>query len=421
MTILKSSILICSLFLLNAADAQKTGTGGKLETFYVWKLEKGDTTGFYHWLPNLLVTDKGTVLAYSDARMLNNREDGAPSHAVLKRSTNNGKTWSASQYIGYSDKGQNYLFTVAIQDRVTKKIFLFYSLRTHQRAVTSEVLYKTSSDDGVSWSEPISVTQQLVDNDSILQKQVEAGTAGPGFPETDARFFARKLFVTGPGTAIQLRADHPLHPNRLVIPVFAMKERWGDMNERGYGNTILYSDDNGKSWQAGGITPLGDYHSSELTIAELDNGDLLMNARIAEPKYSNARTLSISKDAGKTWTVPELHTKLPPSIRTGNGMAVYNFSEEDRSGRSRLIYSFPNDSLKRRNMSLALSYDGAKSWPVVKTVYADLSYYSNVAVTKDKKILLIYSSGEKEGHEVMIARFDLDWLTEGKDQLKSKS
>ncbi len=73
---------------------------------------------------------------------------------------------------------------------------------------------------------------------------------------------------------------------------------------------------------------------------------------------------------------------------------------------------------------MKLSYDEGDTWPVSKTVEAGFSGYSDLAVAKDGTILLFYERGSTDGKNIYktglltIARFNLEWLTDGKDALK---
>ena len=69
-------------------------------------------------------------------------------------------------------------------------------------------------------------------------------------------------------------------------------------------------------------------------------------------------------------------------------------------------------------MSVKLTYDEGETWPVTKTVEPGWSAYSDIAVTKSGTILLFYGRADKAGFagdRLTLARFNLEWLTDGKD------
>ena len=75
-------------------------------------------------------------------------------------------------------------------------------------------------------------------------------------------------------------------------------------------------------------------------------------------------------------------------------------------------------------ISVKLSYDEAATWPVNKAVEPGFSGYSDLAVANDGTILLFYERGSTDGANIYktglltVARFNLEWLTDGKDSLK---
>ena len=70
-------------------------------------------------------------------------------------------------------------------------------------------------------------------------------------------------------------------------------------------------------------------------------------------------------------------------------------------------------------MMIRLSYDECQTWPVEKLLNPNYSGYSDLAITDDQTVLCLY---ETQGCSKMtLARFNLEWLTDGKDSLRRKS
>ena len=76
----------------------------------------------------------------------------------------------------------------------------------------------------------------------------------------------------------------------------------------------------------------------------------------------------------------------------------------DRDPQGREI---PGGRGKRQNLSLKLSRDDGRSWPVNKTLEKGSSAYSDLAVLTDGTIVCLYEGDKK----IVLARFNLDWLT----------
>lgn len=412
----------CSaLFALVVLAVAATAAAPHFEEHIVWN-DREDDMLTYH-VPTIFVTARDTVLASADARFKEYGDFG-PHHIVLKRSTDGGRTWGANTYIARSDGKQIYLFPNFIQARGSSRIFFFYSEKDvadiHH---VTHVWLRHSDDDGQTWSEPRDIVDVLVRRDAELGELVRTGKAGPEFSRDNPMLYGRKAFYTGPGVAIQLSADHPVAPNRLIVPILGMQDRWVYDQQRAQFNTILVSDDNGATWQAGGTVPIGEFPNSEPSIVELSSGELLFNIRV-EHKYF--RVISRSKDGGRTWPVAERFEGLPTYDQIHSGLLRYSFARNDPKGVDRILFSFPlgqpddKGRPRREGMSVWLSYDEHKSWAVRKLVNPGPSFYSNLAKLSDGTILLIY--GRDGTHRSMparnvVTRFNLEWLTDGRDSL----
>jgi sialidase-1 len=75
----------------------------------------------------------------------------------------------------------------------------------------------------------------------------------------------------------------------------------------------------------------------------------------------------------------------------------------------------------RKNLSVKVSYDEGRTWPVTRTIEPGPSMYSDIAVAKSGTILCFYDRGTKPGYAgefITLARFNLEWVTDGKDTTK---
>jgi len=97
--------------------------------------------------------------------------------------------------------------------------------------------------------------------------------------------------------------------------------------------------------------------------------------------------------------------------------------------RERILLPRP-DSPVRYNMTVSVSYDDAQTFRYSRVINPDRSYYSDLARLSDGTIVLIYGcDGDIASFSlrVYICRFNLEWLTQGRDslarrpRLKSKS
>jgi sialidase-1 len=113
--------------------------------------------------------------------------------------------------------------------------------------------------------------------------------------------------------------------------------------------------------------------------------------------------------------------------------SIVRFSEKGENGgggtsdRSRIVFAHPHNpgGRERRNLTVKLSYDEAVTWPVARTLEPGLAGYSDLAVGPDGTIYCFYERGGLEGSAfktkfLTVARFNLEWLTDGKDAAETR-
>jgi sialidase-1 len=110
--------------------------------------------------------------------------------------------------------------------------------------------------------------------------------------------------------------------------------------------------------------------------------------------------------------------------------SIIRFTLARKGGRNRLLFSNPADTIRDR-LTVRLSYDEGKTWPVARLVDEDFSEYSSLAVLSDGTIGVLYDRGPGKptpgnmwyaphDSEISFAHFNLEWLTQGADHLKAK-
>ena len=70
----------------------------------------------------------------------------------------------------------------------------------------------------------------------------------------------------------------------------------------------------------------------------------------------------------------------------------------------------------RHNLTLRLSRDDGRTWPHSRILRKRLAGYSDMAITKEGKILCVFENGERDYCErISIVQVDRAWLLAGKD------
>ena len=97
------------------------------------------------------------------------------------------------------------------------------------------------------------------------------------------------------------------------------------------------------------------------------------------------------------------------------GSAIRYTAVDEGQDIDRVLFCNPATTSGRTNMTVRLSYDEADTWAYSKQVYSGGSAYSDLVVLPDWNIGCFY---EKDSYsKIVLARFSLEWVTDGADML----
>lgn len=344
---------------------------------------RAGTDGYHTFrIPVMTVTKQGTILAFCEGRK-SGRGDAGNINTVLKRSEDGGKTWSSLQVV-WGEAGNTCGNPCPVVDQSNGVIWLLLTWNLgsdHEGAIMSgkskfprKPFVCNSEDDGKTWSAPVAL---------------------PHCRKEDWRWYA-----TGPVHGIQM--ERGAHKGRLVIPANHSVLEGGKRGARTYHSHILYSDDHGKTWSIGGIH---DNRTNESTVVELSDGSVMQNMRSYHGK--NRRAVATSKD-GLIWSEARLDEELIEPVCQAS---ILRFSWPE-DGLSRILFSNPA-SRGRDHMTVRVSFDEGKTWPVSRLIYEGSAAYSNLAKLPDGRAGLLF---ERDGYKkISFVPFTIEWL-EGKSE-----
>jgi len=320
-------------------------------------------------IPAIVTTTKGTILAFAEARR-GNCGDAGDIDLVVKRSSDNGKTWSALLLV-WNDSTNTCGNPAPIVDKKTGRIILVSTWNLgsdHEKDIIAKtskdsrrVFVLNSADDGRSWSAPKEIT-------------------------SDVKKDNWTWYATGPGNGIQVQNGK--HKGRLVVACDHI-----EAETKKYFSHSIYSDNGGENWKLGGTTPTDGVN--ECTIAELPKGVLMLNMRNFGPvRY---RQVSLSNDGGDSWSPLVSDTTLIEPVCQGS-LISYNYKRK----KPFLAFSNPANQKARTNMTARISYDNGKTWKLKKVLYQGPSAYSNLVVLPNGNLACLYEAGIAKPYEGIV-------------------
>lgn len=340
-------------------------------------------------IPGIVVTTRGVVLAYAEARR-DSASDWADIDLLLRRSTDGGATWEPRQLLA-AEGAHTVNNPVAIPDRDGSVHFLYC-------VDYARCFYRRSDDDGQSFSPPVEITPTL----ELFRPEYEWDVS-----------------ATGPGHGIQLGSG------RLLVPVWLST---GGKAHRPSVVSVIYSDDHGATWQRGEMVAWNNPETpnpSETVAVQLADGRVLLNIRNESPR--RRRLVSLSADGATGWSPLTFHEQLfEPVCMAG----LIRLAPQPGAPPDVLLYSHPDSedrpsptewSGARENLTLRLSTDGGATWPTARVLDPGRAGYSDLAEGPNGTIYCFYERGgvgESAFHpqHLTVARLNREWVTGGAER-----
>jgi sialidase-1 len=342
-------------------------------------------------IPAIVRTNAGTLLAFCEGRK-NSSSDTGDIDLLLRRSTDNGSTWSPQQLV-WSD-GVNTCGNPAPVVAADGTIWLLStrnlgsdseSMIVNGTSTDTRRVFKLSStDDGLTWSPATEIT---------------ATTKQAGWT----------WYATGPGAGIRLTRG--AQAGRLIVACDHIRA-----DNKAFGSHVIYSDDAGATWQLGAIaTSTATVRPNENLAVELvapapgGGSRVYFNAR--DHQGPHARASTFSNDGGLTYTPAEFSDAtafVTPTVQ--GGLARFRATDAGDSN-NRILFSCPNAGSRIR-MSIWSSTDEGLTWSEPRLVHEAASAYSDMSLLNDGRMGLLYEMGDGTWpHDtITFARFNEAWL-----------
>ena len=197
------------------------------------------------------------------------------------------------------------------------------------------------------------------------------------------------------------------------------------------GIATLVSDDRGVTWKAADLVahdPDAIPDPSEATLAELADGRVQLNVR-NESKHLR-RAITTSADGATGWTPLKLSEDLfDPTCAA----SLIRVPGNPREAAATLVFSHPDNrtgkapgtpgSRERRGLTLRLSADDGRTWPLHRVLDPGPSGYSDLATGPDGSLWCLYENSPDAPlsyASLTLVRIDLDWIF-GEDQRTKNS
>jgi len=365
---MRSLFFLVLLIIASSISSYKWNTADQ-EPFSIplFSAAMDDTISCYR-IPSLVTATNGDLIAAVDQRVsscgdLNSNET---INIVMRRSTDQGKSWSAIAPIVDFPEGQSASDPSMIVDPVTETIFLFYNFMDLRRSKNQYQFHLIKSNDhGRSWSAPEDITNQITKKEWL----------------TDFKFI-----TSGRGSVTK--------SGELLHTMVNLKR----------GLFVFGSKDHGNSWY---LKPTSIQPADESKIIEVADGQLMINSRVNGAGY---RYVHRSIDQGLSWNSSLDLTLRDPGC---NATLISYPLSSNKAPQHLLLFANSNSSNDRINLTVRVSYDQGRTWSKGKTIYRGSSAYSSMTALTNGDIGLLF---EKDAYSrIEFVRFSLKWLTTDHD------
>ena len=370
----------------------------------LWKSKTSPYPNDFYRIPAFAVTNDGTLLAVTDLRYTDNTDLGF-NHGIdllIKRSEDNGKTWSDDTNITKIPAGDKngYGDAAIVADRESNDVLIlcvhgnvFYPNGTHSNHL--KAIQFVSHDGGKNFSDKQDIS------DMIFGLK----------PSWFSLFF-------GSGRIMQSR----------YIKAGSHYRIYSALLSKDYGNAVVYSDDFGSTWKL-----LGDASTSpipggdEAKVEELPDGSVLLSSRKDNGRFVSIFTYTNPDTGAGSWSTKETlnlgggggtngEILIVKARKTGTKEPVYLAFQSHPNGPGRSNVTIYWRELPKGSISVS-DFISASAWNSPSyLVQTGSSAYSTMDVQRDGGIGFLYernTRGAGLDYDIAYKNLPIDVITNG--------
>lgn len=338
----------------------------------------GDFNSKYYRIPAIVTAKDGSIVTVADKRINSMKDLPGKIDVVSRRSTDGGRTWSPYVTVAANDSIGGCGDPALVVDNNTGDILTIYN---HGNGLWSktppQICISRSKDNGQTWSDAININPQIFATGSKDSELIKCASA----------------FATS-GRATQL-------DNGRIIFALVVREKGNDY----FPVYAVYSDDGGYNWKVS-QAPATD-NGDESKIVQLADGSLIMSIR---NRFGTLRKFSYSYDNGETWSGPVPIEDLTDP-RCNGDIIRYTTPE----GKDYLLQSLPGSPTSRDDVTIFVSEDNGKTWPIRKDVVTSPSAYSSMTILPDNSIGILTeeSQNDHRSYDIWFTRIPFEVILAG--------
>ncbi|WP_303323852.1 sialidase family protein [Actinomyces radicidentis] len=417
-------------------------------------------------IPSLLALESGVLLAGADQRVSIANDSPNDINFVLRRSTDQGKTWSEPEvlirYPGEGRLGASVIDSVLLQDRATGRVIVLIDhfpggvgqpnccpgtgfspdgkqilidrngttcfLRADGSVVDEEGAdtgYRVNSDGDVEkdghargniyLADGVDPEQSLLTVRTSYLQMIYSDDDGVNWSEpiditAQVKEPWMRFFGTSPGNGIQI--ERGPKAGRLVCPVYYNHEEG-----RTFSCAVVYSDDGGETWLRGaspndgrqfegGVISSRDLEDDRASLHEsaiVEDEHGVLHAFMRNQHPSGRVAHACSTDGGETWGDVEYVEQLTEIFSQPNAIEM-----RLPDGRLGVVFANASQMLPFRGCGvLRLSLDGGRTWSHNRVLNPRHHVYQCMAQLNNGSLLVLW---EREWQGLYLTEVPLEWL-----------